>query len=79
MENINCLICCDNKGSLIIFGNCGHKMCIQCTKKLINKKCPFCRRILPNDINLLLNSKINNYNIGYNDDIIIDDDIDYIS
>ena len=81
MNDKFCGICYENVNSNIIFGNCSHKMCVKCIKKLCVKICPFCRGKLPSDISDIL--KVDNIETTHIQsdtyDFIIDDQIEYIN
>lgn len=76
MSKKKCNICYESNVSIIIFGNCSHKVCVNCISKL--DKCPFCRGHLPDDIKILDYSKKSNINLD-NIEIIVDDNIDYMN
>ena len=78
MDKNCCNICYESNVSIIILGNCNHRICINCIRKV--NKCPFCRGRIPNDILNLSNiKKKNNINDLDNIELIVDDDTNYIN
>lgn len=47
-DDITCTICLTNRKDLIF--ECGHMLCRQCEEHLVEKHCPFCRKIYKNKI-----------------------------
>jgi len=49
MELFECPICCE-ENALVVKAPCGHEFCATCIQRTfceVNKKCPFCRAMLP--------------------------------
>lgn len=80
MNDRYCGICYESINSNVIFGNCGHKICVKCLKKMRGRLCPFCRGSLPNDIiDFISINESNNNESNYEYDFIIDDNLEYIN
>lgn len=49
-EQLNCCVCFEDCGTIT---NCGHLVCLACSDKIENNKCPYCRQTLDHYYNIV--------------------------